>query len=222
MRHHLHYDPDDDASATAALTDELRAPDLERWRAMLHDDYILQTHRVLGVLERDLRADLTRRRSEVENSRLALRAGDTTEEQHRALTERYNEWRNDALHSNNKLRDRLKQTTPRVRNMLGDAALDHTRATLIALAYAVAEHRNALTTSGRTPTADDRLLWARLDTLAYPVDRGFPGNSLNLVPLINAVAEHPDPASAAPAPQPGPEPTSTADQADSGTPAPVS
>lgn len=200
MPHTLPYAPDDDIAARRHVADELRHPNLARWRTMCSDLYLLQTYRVLCALDRDIDAHFARRRADLAATQAAYHARDISEDQRANQRAGFERWRANALTFRNKIHDRRDQLGPHVRRLRGDTGYQHLRESYLTLAAAVAHHRTAITTTpghrggcaggdcgGGDCGVHDRLLWTLLDTLTIPAARTAPEDKLRLIPLVNAL-----------------------------------
>ncbi|SDN06187.1 hypothetical protein [Allokutzneria albata] len=181
----LPYAPDDDIAAEELMGLELRSPLIDRWRAMITDEYVLQTYRVLKSIDRTVSNTFAHRNAEVRCVRADFQAGRITDEQRAAAVEEYESWKCAALVFQARVKLRLRQVRHRVRQLNGDAAFDAVRDTLLRLAVAVAEHQE--TVKRHDATGADRLLWVRLTTLTMPA---WHDEEAERIPLAEALRQH--------------------------------
>ena len=178
----LPYGPEDDIAAYDVVSNEVKWPNQDRWLAMTTDDRVLQTHRVLRAMIRTTEVTFTHRNAELAAVRARFTAGEITDSDRRQAVQEYEEWKASAANFRAKALARRDQIAHRVRQLGGDEALHATWSALRTLAVAVADHQTTIR-EHREPTAADRLLWLRLDTLtcaSAPISTG-------LVPLADIV-----------------------------------
>lgn len=180
----LPYAPDDDDAAEQYVNREIRHRNLDRWRAMCSDPYILQTHRILLGIDRKMDATFAHRNGEVRAARADYQAGDITNNARADIIQEYDLWKESALVFRSKVRSRREEILPRVRQLNGDNILATARSMLLALARAVADHQVTVERDYE-PTVADRTLWARLPLLTYPA--GFV--DVRHIPLVEAIRE---------------------------------
>ncbi|MFI9452537.1 hypothetical protein [Amycolatopsis sp. NPDC052450] len=157
----LPYAVDDARAAVEAVGQDINRPDAARWRAMTADDERLQqTYRALGMLIKQVEVSFLKRRAE-------LRAFEGNRMEYRQAASEYEEWKSRTVHFANRARERRAELEHRVRLLTRNRAIDEVRTTLRTLAQAVADHRDAIRSSGREETTADRLLWVRLDILPH-------------------------------------------------------
>ncbi|MCP3804950.1 hypothetical protein NLX83_37360 [Allokutzneria sp. A3M-2-11 16] len=181
----LPYEPDDDITAEELIGIELRSPDVTRWRAMITDERVIQTHRVLKSIYRTIEITFAHRNAELREVRAAFQAGVITERQRCDAVAEYERWKGRALTFRSRVVLRLEQIVHRVRQLTGDLTFEGAQSALLRLATAVADHQITVERQGEA-TAADRLLWARLTTLTYPVTRN---EDVAPVALADAVSQ---------------------------------
>jgi hypothetical protein len=145
------------------------------WNELLAPDRAEQTHRILGLLEGDIRSQMTQR---------AAAAGLTTNRKRRGAaaevhkysdeTAEYYEWHARAVRYQQAIIARISEARAAAkaariaRAKAEDAANEHTwRAAIAELAENIAIHQQD-TEANFDPTSADRLLWARLDLVHTP------------------------------------------------------
>lgn len=172
----LPYRNDDDQAARRFIDSALRHQNPKAWAELVEADYAEQTYRILVQIEQSIQTAFAARAGENQRLLADREAGLVSLHEMRTKTAEYGEWKTRTNHFRGLVTDRLAE----VRRAKKDANRarwtqrkltenDHLRLVLARLADAVARHRRDCT----NPTTEDRLLWARLDTLTLP--DGEPG-----------------------------------------------
>lgn len=167
------YPPTDDEAATEFISTALRHQHDPTWNALLDDDLVEQTCRVLECLHHQLLAQEMERNSRVDSLRARCRAAEVPfSEVDRAVAERA-EWKMRVAHFQAAVLHRLDAARQAVKTLNLTRSSDRNRREnqlhrqgLRRLTLAVTRHLAATD----QPTAADRELWAWLTVLTVPFD----------------------------------------------------
>ncbi|OXM42798.1 hypothetical protein [Amycolatopsis alba] len=165
MPNPLPYDLTNDDDAEHYIREALTPSHRGRWDALLADDHVTQTYRVLKIIEANANHGATLRRDKIKLAEKQHRAGLMTALEHATQYRDFIAWRERASLFNTVLHQHLAQAADRVRKLHRDNVVESLRHSLLALAVAVDDHRQAHT--GEESLADTAL-WARLQLLPWP------------------------------------------------------
>ncbi|MGW5051470.1 hypothetical protein [Actinokineospora sp. NPDC004072] len=165
----LPYDVDDDEVAEQYVREALRRSQRGNWTALLADDRVMQTYRVLRRIEVGAAQAHIRHREAIRQAEIDRDAGMISDEEFAENYRAFADWRQRAAVFDGILRQYLDMAVDRVRILRRDPVVDRLRRTLLTLALAVDAHRDAH--AGEESLADTAL-WARLSTLPWPAAAG--------------------------------------------------
>ncbi|MFI7676349.1 hypothetical protein [Actinophytocola sp. NPDC049390] len=176
----LPYGPDDDTAAEIYVREALRRSQRGNWSALLADDRVLQTYRVLRLIESGAVQKHVHHHDAIKCAEIDRDAGLISAARYAEMYREFADWRKRAVLFDSVLRQYLDMATERVRVIRGDAVVESLRHVLLTLAMAVEEHQEAH--AGEESLADTAL-WARLRLLPWPTAAGAEQHV-----LANAVA----------------------------------
>ncbi|MFC9250383.1 hypothetical protein [Amycolatopsis thailandensis] len=165
MPNPLPYDLTNDEAAEHYIRDAFRPHHRGRWDALLADDRVSQTYRVLKIIEANAAHGSTLRRDKIKLAEKQRDAGLMTALEYASQYREFIAWRERASLFNIVLHQHLPQAADRVRQVHRDSVVETLRDSLLALAVAVDDHRQAH--AGEESLADTAL-WARLQLLPWP------------------------------------------------------
>jgi hypothetical protein len=165
----LPYNPDDDTAAEVYVRESLRRSARGNWTALLADDRVVQTYRVLRRIEAVAVQNHVHHREAIKSAKADRDAGLISMECYAEKYQQYAVWRERAVAFDGVLRQYLDMATDRVQVLRKDPITEALRHVLLTLAMAVEEHREAHT--GEESLADTAL-WARLRLLPWPTTVG--------------------------------------------------
>ncbi len=161
----LPYDLTNDTAAVDYVRQALTPSHSGRWEALLADDRVSQTYRVLKIIQAHADHTATCRRDQIRLAENQRDAGLMTPTEYATRYREFTAWRERASLYNTVLHQYLAMAADRVRHVHRDNVVEALRHSLLALAIAVDEHRQAHT--GEESLADTAL-WARLRLLPWP------------------------------------------------------
>ncbi|MFD5089813.1 hypothetical protein ACFWMR_04390 [Amycolatopsis thailandensis] len=165
MPNPLPYDLTNDEAAEHYIRDAFRPHHRGRWDALLADDRVTQTYRVLKNIEANADHAATLRRDQIKLAEKQRDAGLMTPVEHTLRYRDFVAWRERASLFGTALHQYLALAADRVRKLHRDSVVESLRHSLLALAVAVDDHRQAH--NGEESLADTAL-WARLQLLPWP------------------------------------------------------
>ncbi|QFU86684.1 hypothetical protein [Amycolatopsis sp. YIM 10] len=166
MPQHLPYAADDDDGAIQYVREALRRSRRRDWVALLADDRAIQTYRVLRRIEARATHARIDQRDTFRQAEFDRDAGRISDDEFTEKRDAFVAWRQRAAGFDEILRPFLDRADDRVRAVRRDSIVDCLRSSLLTLALAVHEHRNIH--NGEESLADTAL-WARLNTLPWPL-----------------------------------------------------
>ena len=169
MRKPLPYGPDDDPAAEIYVREALRRSQRGNWLALLADDRVVQTYRVLRRIESGATQTRVHHREAIKSAEADRDAGLISAARYAEKYREYAQWRERSLVFDGVLRQYLDLAVEKVRATRRDAVTESLREVLLTLAVAVAEHQDAH--AGEESLADTAL-WARLRLLPWPTTTG--------------------------------------------------
>lgn len=165
----LPYGPDDDTAAEVYVRESLRRSGRGNWPALLTDERVVQTYRVLRRIQSAAIQNHVHHRGAFTSAEADRDAGVISAECYAEKYRQYADWRERAAAFDGVLRQYLDMAVDRVRVIRADPVVESLRHVLLTLAIAVEEHREAHT--GEESLADTAL-WARLRLLPWPTTAG--------------------------------------------------
>ncbi|MGY6651411.1 hypothetical protein ACXIZN_04520 [Amycolatopsis sp. TRM77291] len=165
MPNSLPYDPTDDEDAEHYIREALTPSHRGRWEALLADDRVSQTYRVLKTIEAQASHTATCRRDQIKLAEKQHDAGLMTAVEHTSQYREFIAWRERASLFHIVVHQYLALASDRVRQVHRDSVVESLQRSLLALAVAVDDHRQAH--AGEESLADTAL-WARLQLLPWP------------------------------------------------------
>lgn len=169
MRKPLPYGPDDDTAAEIYVREALRRSQRGNWPALLADNRVVQTYRVLRRIESGAIQTRVHHYEAIRSAEADRDAGLISAAEYAEKYREYTEWRQRSVGFDSVLRQYLDMAVDQVRVIRRDAVAESLRQVLLTLAVAVEEHRDAH--AGEESLADTAL-WARLRLLPWPTAAG--------------------------------------------------
>lgn len=166
MPQHLPYAADDDDDAIQYVREALRRSCRRDWAGLLADDRATQTYRVLRRIEARATHAQIHQRDTFRQAEIDRDAGRISDDEFAEKRDAFVAWRQRAAGFDEILRSFLDRASDRVQTVRRDTIIDCLRSSLLTLALAVHEHRNIH--NGEESLADTAL-WARLNTLPWPL-----------------------------------------------------
>ncbi|MFE6611496.1 hypothetical protein [Amycolatopsis sp. NPDC057786] len=165
MPNSLPYDVANDEDAEHYIREALTPSHRGRWEALLADDRISQTYRVLKTIEAQASHTASCRRDQMKLAEKQHDAGLMTAVEHACQYREFIAWRERASRFNIVLHQYLALASERVRLVHRDSVVESLQRSLLALAVAVDDHRQA---HAGEESLVDTALWARLQLLLWP------------------------------------------------------
>ena len=166
----LGYPPDDDQAAHDLIDEHLRGDDRLVWSALISDEYVDQTARVLRQMSDLVQRDFVRFRAQDIARTDMFRRGQMAATAYSQHSVDYAQWKRRAKHFQYLLTQRRDEGTPVVNARRHDANGERIFGALIALAEAVRGHQRR-TEEEMEPSEPDKQLWEQLDRLRVPYGR---------------------------------------------------